>query len=108
MSTEVTQGYLPETTDLLKYPRNMEQTAVSITLKPELEKRVQEKVRSGAYRSPEEVILAGLSLLESRDQKLEALRADLQIGLDQLDQGEGIDAELVFAELESKYADTAR
>ena len=70
---------------------------MSITLKPELEKRVQEKVRSGAYRSPEEVILAGLSLLENRDQKLEALRADLQIG---------IDADLVFAELESKYADT--
>ncbi len=86
----------------------MKETTVSITLKPDLEKRVQEKVRSGAYRSPEEVIMAGLSLLEHRDQKLAALRADLQIGIDQLDRGEGIDADVVFAELESKYAYPAR
>ncbi len=81
---------------------------MSITLKADLEKRLQEKVRSGAYRSPEEVILAGLSLLENRDQKLAALRADLQVGLDQLDRGEGIDADVVLAELESKYAHHAR
>lgn len=81
---------------------------MSITLKPDMEKLVQEKVRSGAYRSPEEVIQAGLSLLEHRDRKLAALRADLQVGIDQLDRDEGVDAETVFAELESKYGHPGR
>lgn len=78
---------------------------MSITLKPDLEKLVQEKVRSGAYRSPEEVIQASLSLLDSRDRKLAALRADLQVGIDQLDRGEvaGLDMEALIDELKAQH-----
>ena len=39
--------------------------------------------------------------------KLDALRADLQVGLDQLDRGEGLDSETVFAELNAKFSRSA-
>lgn len=74
-----------------------------IALKPEIEKRIQEKVSSGAYPSPDAVIQAGLSLLDQRDRALAELRADLQIGIDQLDRGEGLEADAVFAEFEAKF-----
>ena len=34
----------------------------------------------------------------------ERLRAELQIGVDELDRGEGIDADIVFRELDEKIA----
>jgi antitoxin ParD1/3/4 len=40
------------------------------------------KVREGRYGSTSEVIRAGLRLLEAEEQKLEALRAAIQEGLD--------------------------
>ena len=41
-------------------------------------------VASGRFRSEDEVNREGLSLLREREQKLEALRAGLQVGIDQL------------------------
>lgn len=40
------------------------------------------KVREGRYGSTSEVIRAGLRLLEAEEQKLEALRAAIQEGID--------------------------
>lgn len=52
---------------------------------------VSDAVASGRYRSEEELIAAALRLLEDRDRRLTALREDIQIGIDELDRGEGID-----------------
>ena len=56
---------------------------------PELERFVEREVTSGKFRSREEVISEGLRLLQERERKLEALRSDIQSGLDQLERGEG-------------------
>ena len=67
---------------------------MNVSLTPELERLVNERVRSGMYSSASEVIREALRLLsnqeESRRQKLEDLRKEIQIGLDQLDRGEAI------------------
>ncbi len=81
---------------------------MTITLPPQLEKQVQEKVATGEYDSPFDVLRDGLRLIEERDrrkaERLAMLREESQVGIDQLDRGEGIDADVVFAELSAKYA----
>ena len=61
-----------------------------LSLPAELEQFVQHQVASGRYRSVDDVVQAGLSLLKERQQKLDELRAEIQIGLDELDRGEGV------------------
>jgi antitoxin ParD1/3/4 len=77
---------------------------MNVSLTPELEKLVHEKVKSGRYLSASEVIREGLRLLEERDRlfevRLDELQRRLSIGIEQADQGELLDQEGVFAELE--------
>jgi len=40
---------------------------MGITLTPDVEQRIAAKVESGEYQSPDEVLRAGLDLLEARD-----------------------------------------
>lgn len=65
---------------------------MNVSLTPELERFVHAKVKSGRYLSASEVVRQALRLLEERerqrDHEVEALRAKLQIGLDQLERGE--------------------
>ncbi|MGH9754431.1 MAG: type II toxin-antitoxin system ParD family antitoxin [Blastocatellia bacterium] len=58
-----------------------------ITITPEIEEFVSERVRSGAYASGEEVILVSLRLLEAQEQKLAQLKRDIQAGVDDIQQG---------------------
>ena len=51
-------------------------------LNPEQEKLINRMVESGHYGSPDEVIDAALRFLDERERKLEALRRDIQEGLD--------------------------
>lgn len=51
---------------------------------------VRDAVASGKYRSEGDLILAALQLLEKHERRLDALRDDIQAGLDQLNRGEGI------------------
>ena len=66
---------------------------MNISLTPELEGYVKQKVSSGLYNSSSEVIREGLRLLEERDaiknMKLEALRKEINAGVDSLDSGNG-------------------
>jgi antitoxin ParD1/3/4 len=66
---------------------------MNVSLTRELEKLVDEKVKSGLYHTASEVIREGLRLLEERDRlyqvRLEALRRDVRVGLEQLERGEG-------------------
>ena len=65
---------------------------MNVSLTPELEKLVNERVQSGMYSSASEVVREALRLLndqeELRRRKLEDLRKEIQIGLDQVNRGE--------------------
>ena len=68
--------------------------SMNISLTPELEKLINEKVQSGEYASANEVIGEALRLLEEQDElrriKYEALKREVGIGVTQIEQGEGL------------------
>jgi antitoxin ParD1/3/4 len=76
---------------------------MNVTLPPELDRWVKERVGTGRFRSADGAIRAGLLLLQRQEEecrtKLEALRTDLQVGIDQLDRGEGVDGEMAVEEV---------
>jgi antitoxin ParD1/3/4 len=55
-------------------------------------------VASGEYETADEAIAAGVRLLMGRRQ----LREEIQKGIDELDAGQGIEGERVFAELRER------
>ena len=61
---------------------------MNISLTPELEQLVSDKVKSGLYQTASEVIRDGLRLLKERDQRLEALRRDIRAGFEAVERGE--------------------
>jgi len=65
---------------------------MDISLSPSLEHFVQEKVESGGYQSANEVISDALRLLQEharpREELIEQLRKEIDIGLEQADRGE--------------------
>jgi len=67
---------------------------MNISLTPELEHLVAEKVKTGRYASASEVIREGLRLLEEQEQlklqRLASVRQKIDRGLEQLDKGQGI------------------
>jgi antitoxin ParD1/3/4 len=76
---------------------------MNVSLTPELEKFVRQKVKTGRYLSVSEVIREALRLLEERDiqrqMRLEKLRQEVAVGIEQSDRGEIFDGEEVVAEL---------
>ena len=62
---------------------------MNVSLTPELERVVNEKVESGMYQTASEVVREALRLLKERDEARAHLRADVQAGFDQLARGEG-------------------
>jgi len=67
---------------------------MNISLTPELEQLVDDKVKSGRYASASEVIREGLRLLDEQDalkqQRLAEVRRKIDRGIEQLDKGAGI------------------
>jgi len=65
---------------------------MNVSLTPELETLVHDKVESGLYTSASEVVREALRLLRERDQiqqqRLAELKREIAIGLEQLDRGE--------------------
>jgi len=65
---------------------------MNVSLTPELDTFVHDKVESGMYHSASEVIREGLRLMQERDEKhqaqLEQLRKEIQFGFDQIERGE--------------------
>ncbi len=62
---------------------------MSRQLSPRHEALVERIVASGEYADADQAIGAALRLLDDRLQGVRELRAKLQVGLDQLDRGEG-------------------
>ena len=67
---------------------------MNVSLTPELEAMVAEKVKSGLYNSASEVVREGLRLVREQDQlreiRLNELRAEIQKGIDSLERGESM------------------
>jgi antitoxin ParD1/3/4 len=63
---------------------------MNVSLTPELEHLVNEKVASGLYQTASEVVREALRLMKGRDD-LARLRADVQVGFDEVARGEGIE-----------------
>jgi len=65
--------------------------SMNVSLPPELEARVRQRVETGMYGSASEVIREALRLFEAYEQvraaKLESLRADIARGLDDVKAG---------------------
>ena len=64
---------------------------MNISLTPELEQLVTDKVKSGMYQTSSEVIREGLRLLRERDERLQSLRRDIRAGFEAVDRGEFTD-----------------
>ncbi len=59
---------------------------MNVSLTPELERLVSEKVETGLYQTASEVVRDGLRLLKLRDER--ELRADVRAGFDAVGRGE--------------------
>ena len=83
---------------------------MSVTLSRQTEERIEEQLRRGRFASADELVRAAIEFFLSADedeeplteQDVAELRAELQIGIDQLDRGEGRpwDAKEIWAEAE--------
>ena len=81
---------------------------MNVTLSPEFERYIEQKVRDGQYPSAREILQDALRLLkeqEEEQQKLEELRREIRIGLDQADRGEValLDMEAIKAEARRRF-----
>ena len=67
---------------------------MTIHLNPEQEHQITEALRTGAYRSPDDVIDRALEVLHEQDEWLTANRqtidAQIRTGIEELDRGQGI------------------
>jgi antitoxin ParD1/3/4 len=71
---------------------------MNVHLSPDAMQFVEGLVASGKFESAEAAVAAGVQLLKSQQQ----LAAEIQKGIDELDAGQGIDGEVVFAELRKR------
>ena len=72
-------------------PERMMKT-MNVSLTPELETLVNQKIASGFYNSASEVVREALRLMQEQDElkrmRLEELRAEIKKGMDSLDRGD--------------------
>jgi antitoxin ParD1/3/4 len=77
---------------------------MNVSLTPELERLVNDKVATGLYTSASEVVREALRLLKEQDEirtvTLQELKRDITAGLDQLDRGQS--AALDMAAIKAK------
>ena len=80
---------------------------MEITLPPEWEKRIADKVAGGEFNSANDVIEEGLRRLFAEEQtpdgSFTALCAEIEKGVACADRGELMDGDAFFAELDDSY-----
>jgi putative addiction module CopG family antidote len=85
---------------------------MSFPLPPEFERAVLDRVRSGQFESPEAVLAAMLELLKDaeaeHEEKLEALRREIDLGLESEKRDPMIPGEEVEAWLHARIGGGAR
>jgi antitoxin ParD1/3/4 len=76
---------------------------MDITLKPEQEQFIREKLQSGKYQTTDEVIIEAFRLLEERDRRyaqwLQETSEKIAIGLNELERGKGVKLEVAMTEI---------
>jgi antitoxin ParD1/3/4 len=77
---------------------------MNIVLKPEHEQFVQKQLAKGQYVTVDELIGSALALLSDQEQRLEALRQQIAVGTEQIQQGRVVDGEAVFDRLQAKIS----
>jgi antitoxin ParD1/3/4 len=77
----------------------MSNTTLNISLPEALKEHVQKRVAEGAFSNASDFVRTLIRLDKEQQEKLATLRRDIAVGIDQLDRGEGLDGERVFAEL---------
>ena len=79
---------------------------MNVSLTPELEQVINNKVESGMYHSASEVVREGLRLLVEQDQlrqlRFEELKREVGRSVAQAEQGDAISAEEVFSNLRER------
>jgi antitoxin ParD1/3/4 len=79
---------------------------MDITLQPELEQFIQEKIINGHYNSVNEAVNAGLKLLMERELiyqgRFDQLRQEIMVGIEASERGEVVDSETVFNSIQEK------
>ena len=87
-------------------------TTVNISITPELDAFLQDRVKSGRYQTTSEVVREALRLLERQEQERDAalyqLKAKLETGAGQAEGGELIDGDEVFDELREMIEERRR
>lgn len=81
----------------------MPTTSLHISLPETLRDYVLRRVEEGAYSNPSDFVRALIRADRERQARREGLLRDLQLGIDQLDRGEGVPADEVFGRLEEIY-----
>ena len=76
---------------------------MNISLTPELESQIRFKVDSGLYQSASVLVAESLQLLLKRDAMRQHLIAEVTLGADQLERGEG-----VWVHTEDEFLNLAR
>ena len=78
---------------------------MNLSLKPELESFIQKEINKGKYATPNEVVEAALNLLDrqnSSDQLAIEIGEKVDVAVAQIDRGEGLNGDEVFARLRSR------
>jgi len=79
---------------------------MNISFTPELEQFIQSQVASGKYASIEDMIVAGIKLLEEREYiyqgRFEELQREIMIGVEASESGEVVDGEVGFNQIKQK------
>jgi antitoxin ParD1/3/4 len=78
---------------------------MNLSLNPELESFIQQEITNGKYATPDEVIEAALHLLNRRnsyDRWAIEIGEKIDVAVAQIDRGEGLDGDEVFAKLRAK------
>jgi antitoxin ParD1/3/4 len=86
-------------------------TSLNVSLTPELDRFVHERVATGRYQTASEVVREGLRLLENQEREREAalasLKAKLERGAAQADRGEFIEPDAVLKKIDARKRDRA-
>jgi antitoxin ParD1/3/4 len=81
---------------------------MNISLTPELEKFVDDKIESGVYNSASEVIRESLRLLKEHDEMRVTWREQIEQGWLQAERGELVDGDAAFDRLAERIKEHAR
>lgn len=79
---------------------------MNVSLTPELERLVNDKVASGLYTSASEVVREALRLLKGQEEiralRLQELKRDIAAGLEQLDRGQSSDLDMAAVKAKAR------